>query len=227
MDSLKATGSLGNVWRHAVGAVAFLLCCGIAQATVIFTGSATLSAGDPTQLGRLSRNGVAQDWTGGEPFPGVVNATTSYHYTTIDIDVSALEAGYVFGGFLQIEFFNGVAPFLFLGAYAGSYNPADLSQNWLGDGGTSPPIFGANSTFFQLVAAPGDHIILVMNETTPGAGLGLLGEITIEAFSDTAFTDLVRSTAPEPGTLPVLFLGLAVLMAARRSSARAARSPRS
>ncbi len=227
MESLKATGPLSKVCRRALGAVAvFLLCCGIAHATVIFSGSATLSAGDPTQLGRLSRNGIAQDWTGGEPFPGVVNPGTSYHYTTIDIDISALEAGYVFGGFLQIEFFNATAPVLFLAAYAGAYNPADLSQNWLGDGGTSPPIFGTNSTFFQIVAGAGDHIILVMNETTPDAGLDLPGSITIEAFSDVAFTDLVRAV-PEPGGLALLALGIVLLMASRRTGARPARIARS
>ena len=227
MESRKATGPLSKVLRHALGAAAtFLFCCGIAQATIIFSGSATLSAGDPTQSGRLSRNGIAQDWTGGEPFPGVVNAGTLYQYTTIDIDVSALEAGYVFGGFLQIEFFA-TAPVLFLGAYAGSYNPADLSANWLGDGGTSPPIFGANSTFFQLVAGAGDHIILVMNETTPGAGLGLLGEITIEAFSDVNFTDLVVRPTSEPGTLAILGIGLVLLIASRRTGVRPTRAARS
>ena len=157
----------------------------------------------------------------------MVNAGTAYHYTTIDIDIGALEAGYVFGGFLQIDFFAAGAPVLFLAAYQGSFDPTDLSHNWLGDGGTSPPKYGTNSTFFQIIAGPTDHIILAINETAPGAGLDVLGSITIEAFSDVNFTDLVRSTAPEPGTPAMLFLGLAVLMAVRRSSARAARNPRS
>jgi hypothetical protein len=226
MDSRKATGPSSKALRHALGAAAaFLLCCGIAHATIIFSGSTSISAGDPTQSGRLSRNGIAQDWTGGEPFPGVINTGSSYHYTTIDIDISALEAGYVFGGFLQIEFFA-TAPVVFLSAYQGLFNPTDLSANWMGDGGTSPPIFGTNSVFFQIVAGAGDHIILVMNETTPNAGLDLLGEITVEAFSDVAFTDLVRAV-PEPGGLGLLVLGIVLLMASRRTGARPARIGRS
>jgi hypothetical protein len=65
-----------------------------------------------------------------------------------------------------------------------------------------------------------------MNETTPTADLDLLGEITVEAFSDVSFTDLVRAT-PEPGGLAVLALGRVLLMASRRTAARAARIARS
>jgi len=221
MESRTDKGSLSNVWRHALGVAAFVLSCGIAHATIIFDGTATISAGDPTQLGRLSRNGVAQDWTGSEPFPDVINTATSYHYTTIDLDLSSLEAGYVFGGFLQIEFFAS-APFTFLSAYLGSYDPTNKATNWLGDGGTSPPVFGTNSVFFQIVAGAADHIILVMNETTPGAGVDLPGFITVEAFSDVSFTDLVR-TAPEPGGLALFALGIVLLMAWRGAPMRAAR----
>src|SRR5262245_27252913 len=87
MERLKTTGLLGKVCRRAIGAAAaFLLTCGIAHATLIFSGTISVSAGDPTQLGRLSRNGVAQDWAGSEPFPGIINPGTTYHYVTLDLD---------------------------------------------------------------------------------------------------------------------------------------------
>lgn len=222
MESLKTTGSLGKVCRRALGAAAvFLLSCGIAHATIIFTGALSISAADPTHLGRLSLNGIIQDWAGGEAFPGVLDPTTSYHFVTLDLDLSSLEAGYVFGGFLQIDFFsltNGV----FLSAYRGSFDPTDLSVNWLGDEGYA--IGGNTAVFFQIIAGATDHLILEMNETSPGAGLDVPAAVTIEAFSDTSYTDLVRAT-PEPGTLAIFLFGLALLMAAHRSSARAARVP--
>ncbi len=145
----------GTVCRRlAVALAASLLLCGLAQGTVIFSGSLSVSAGDPTQLGRLSRNGVPQDWSGGEPFPGVINPATSYHYVTLDLDLGALEAGHVFSGFIQI-IFDSVFTTTFLSAYLNSYNPADLSEHWLGDPGTSGNYFGVDPLFFQVVA--GQH----------------------------------------------------------------------
>jgi hypothetical protein len=92
MERRKTTGSLGKVIRRALGVTAFPLSCGVANATAIFSGTMSVSAGDPMQLGRLSRNGIPQDWVGAEPFPGIINATTPYHYATLDLDLSALEA---------------------------------------------------------------------------------------------------------------------------------------
>ena len=46
---------------------------GLAHGAVLYTNTVSLLSTDPTQLGRLSRNGVPQDWSGQEPFPGVIN----------------------------------------------------------------------------------------------------------------------------------------------------------
>ena|ERR1022692_2906976 len=42
---------------------AFFLICGLAHGAVIYTDVMTITAGDPTQLGRLSRSGVPSDWS--------------------------------------------------------------------------------------------------------------------------------------------------------------------
>ena len=42
----------------------FFLICGAAHGAVIYTDVMTIGAGDPTQLGRISRNGVPSDWSG-------------------------------------------------------------------------------------------------------------------------------------------------------------------
>ena len=44
--------------HSSVRAAVFFLICGAAQGAVIFSDVMTIGAGDPTQLGRISRNGV-------------------------------------------------------------------------------------------------------------------------------------------------------------------------
>jgi hypothetical protein len=197
------------------------MCAGVVQATLIDTiNNVAVTAADPTQLGRLSRNGVPQDWTGGEDFPGVINTTTSYHYTTIDLDLEALETGFVFGGYLQISF-DSLSANTFLSAYLDSYAPDSagapnfgFDTNWLGDPGTSGNFFGTNPVFFQVTVPSASHLILVLNQTATGTtGLGpAANQILVEAFADTDFTDL---TVPEPGTLELLACGMILLVARR------------
>jgi len=192
-----------------MGMTAFFFTYGVAQATLIFADTISVTAGDPTQLGRLSRNGIPQDWSGGEAFPGVINPATSYHYMTLDLDVAALE-NTSYGAFLQISF-DSTAATTFLSAYLDSYDPLNLATNWLGDAGTSGNFFGVDPLFFQVVVPSGHHLILVLNESATNGGLNLPGNVLVEAFSDTNYTDL-----PEPRTLELLACGLAVLLAARR-----------
>ena len=78
--------TLGNLAAAGLA----LLMLGAAQATQLYTGTMTLSSGDPIQAGRLSRNGIPQDWSGGEPYPGEINPGTSYHYQTLDLDLKVL-----------------------------------------------------------------------------------------------------------------------------------------
>jgi hypothetical protein len=194
---------------------AFLLMGGLAQATQIFNfPGLTISAGDPTQLGRLSRNGIPQDWSGSEPYPGVINGTLSYHYRTLDLDLAALESGFYYGGFIQVEFDSNSAN-TFMAAYLNSYNPANLATNFLGDFGFSGDAFPGDPAFFQVFVPSGNHLVLVYNETTPNAGLGAggAGDLLVEAFADTEYTDLVPS--PEPGTLTLLGSGIALLVRRR------------
>ncbi len=216
--------SLRKLCRCSLGwmAASFLL-CGFAEATAIYSNTISIAAGDPTQLGRLSRGGIPQDWSGGEDFPGVLNTTTSYHYFTVDLDLDALESGYTdYGGFLQVSF-DSTFSTTFLSAYEDTYAPdpvapnRGLDTNWLGDPGFSGNFFGTDPVFFQVIVPSTHHLILVLNESVTNGGLGQPGTVLVEAFTDTEFTDLTprSSSVPEPGTWALLMCGM-VLLAVRR-----------
>jgi len=172
----------------------------MANATVLLDTTSQVTAADPTQQGRLSRNGLPQDWSGGEAFSGVINPGVTYHYTTITLHSPAAQ-------FLQItaDYLSGN---IFASAYLGSYNPAaGLNVNWLGDAGFSGNFFGADPLFFQVVVPPLSDLVLVINETTGPAGLGLLQpfRLLVEGFIDTEFTDI---PVPTPGTVSLFAIAL-------------------
>jgi hypothetical protein len=212
MVSLRKICNGSLMWMAAL-----FLTCGLAEATVIFSGTMNITAADPTQLGRLSRNGVPQDWSGGEAFPGVINTTTSYHYTTLDLDLTALEASYVYGEFIQVNF-DSTAATTFLSSYLDSYSPADPGATWLGDTGSSGNFPPPNPQFFQVIVQSPHHLVLLLNETTTNGGLNLPGNVLVEAFADTEFTDLTprANSVPEPGTWWLMACGMMALLAARR-----------
>ena len=198
--------------RHGVAVTFCLVACvmfsSLAAAEEIFTTTDALTAADPTQLGRLSRNGLAQDWIGSEPFPGVINPTTTYFYTAYAITVPTG------GQFLQIEV-DSVSTNTFVSAYSGAYDPTNLATNWLGDAGTSGNFFGTDPLFFQVIA-PSSTIWLVVNNTGAGGiGLGDPYTLTVEAFADTEFNDPPVAT-PEPASMLLLGTGLVGLIAVRR-----------
>jgi hypothetical protein len=197
---------------------------GLAQAAVLYTNTVSILSTDPTQLGRLSRNGVPQDWSGQELFPGVLNATTSYHYKAISVLVPNWLS------FLQITI-DTPNTNTFGSMYDTSYNPdptaspfLGLDVNWMGDAGTSGNFFGTDPLFFQVVDTTAANspsgfgtVILVLNETTTtGAGLNTPINVLVEGFSDTGFDEV-----PEPVSSTLLGAGLLGLLARYRRSAPA------
>jgi hypothetical protein len=211
MVSLRKFCSCSLVWIAA-----FFLMCGRAEATPIYLDTMTITGADPTQLGRLSRSGVPSDWSAPKAFPGVINTTTSYHYTTLDLDLDALEAPNSYGAYIQIDFDS---PFTttFLSAYLDSYSPLNLATNYLGDIGQSGNLISGDPAFFQVVVPSTHHLVLVLNETTTNGGLNLPGGLLVEAFTDTNYTDLspASNPVPEPATWQLLMSGMAILTGRR------------
>ena len=185
---------------------------GLAQASVLYTGTVSLLSTDPTQLGRLNRDGVIPDWSFEKDFPGVFNPTLTYHYEAISVFVPS------WFPFLQVSIDSNNAN-IFASAYDTSYNPNPIAANrgldinYLGDEGASENFFGTSPRFFQVVdqtaanSASGGTLIMVLNETVTNGGLDSPVGVVVEGFSDTGFNEVT----PEPVSATLLGAGLLVL----------------
>lgn len=174
----------------ALLAVAALALCASASAQT-FSGSITLS--DPTENGRLNRNGVASMAGMMKPFPGVLNPGTFYHYDSY-IFVNPFAVSTAFTITLST---NTSGAFPFSVVYSGSFDPNNIATNYLGDPGTSADS-GAPVTYSFDVAG-GATFVVVVNEVTANGGV-----------ADYSFT-LSPAAVPEPSTVFELFAGGAVL----------------
>jgi hypothetical protein len=182
----------------------------MAQADILFDTTDQLVSADPTQLGRLSRNGTPQDWAGSEAFPGVINTGVTYHYMTYLVNVGATP-------FIQIDV-DSISASTFVSAYDVSYAPDSagapnhgFDTNWLGDAGFSGNLFGTDPIFFNVIAPVNSNLIVVVNETAANGG-GLLQpyHLTVEGYLDSSFT-----STPEPSSLLLVLAALSIMYAAR------------
>jgi hypothetical protein len=176
-----------------------------AESIASFTTS--LTTADSSQLGRPSRNGIPQDWTGTESYPGVLNTSTTYYYQAISFS-SALFTG---APFVEITSYDpNETTNVFLSAYVGSYDPSNRSANWLGDAGFSGNGQVGAGGDFQVILPAGMDLVLVINSTLGGiSGLNSPIQINIDAFADTMYSDPVpAAVTPEPSTLLMLCTGV-------------------
>src|SRR5262245_18809674 len=171
-----------------IGRVVFfvLLATGSARAQCILSVTGALTPADPVKLGRLNRGGIPQDWSGSEQVPGVINATTEYHYHFYRVTVRNTP-------FVQINV-DSVSTRTFFSAYDSSYDPASgLANNWFGDAGFSGNVLQTNPIFFQ-VRVPRNHdlIVVVNNTVAANGGVGDPFRLIVEGFADPEFTERVR-----------------------------------
>ena len=183
---------------------------GLASAAPITTFVATISATGPTQLGRLSRNGLPQDWSGGGSYPGFINLGTAYHYSVYTLPGALFDFGAGgYAGYVQVSI-DSISPNSFGAAYRNSYDPTNTIATWLGDPGVSGNYFGVDPLAFQVFLTEGDNLLLVFNNTASGnVGVGDQLGITVEGFLDTDYTD--PSQVPEPASLVLLGTGVLAL----------------
>jgi hypothetical protein len=136
---------------------------GFAQLNFSVSGSITSS--DPTENGRLSRNGVASQAGTQKPFPGTLSLGI-FHYDSYTI-VNTTGADQA----LYIDFTASFFPTdAFSVAYLGSFDPNNIATNYLGDAGISPEV-GNPHVFYSVTFPVGQTVVLVVNEVTSRAGV--------------------------------------------------------
>src|SRR4029077_20610943 len=130
---------LNNVFRALLGIVLVAFST-VSLASTILDTTTAISQSDPIMMGRISRQGIQQDWSGAEAFGGPIYSDFLFHFQTYTVPSATL----VPGRFIQIELDDqGLNQGnLFVSAYANSFNPADVSINWLGDAGQSGNFLG-------------------------------------------------------------------------------------
>ncbi|MEA3209112.1 MAG: hypothetical protein QOE70_2169 [Chthoniobacter sp.] len=195
--------------RVGVVASCFLLAFSFpASAAVKLDFSSSLSAGDPTQKGRLFRTGIPSEWSAAKTFPGVSNATLNHHYHTITLPAASIGTA----RFIQISVESNTT--LLVSAYQTEYLPdptpanRGLDVNYLGDVGSSGLSFG-NPRFFQAAVPAGRDLVIVVNEVDPGTGVGVNFRLLVEGFTDTQYSDpphFAFLAGKKPADLAVLTL---------------------
>jgi Carboxypeptidase regulatory-like domain len=123
--------------------------------------SGSIAAGDTTMTGRIVRNGVASTCAAPKAYPGTQDAAAGRRYDSYSFTNTSNGTACV-----TVNVTSGCGTNIFYVAYLGSFNPANVSQNYLADAGAS---FAGVATFsFNL--SSGQTFVLVIHEVTVGSG---------------------------------------------------------
>lgn len=183
-------------FRSLLAALAFMApvpAAVLANATVTIDGAETI-----TSAQRVTRNGVASVFASQKPFPGLNSCPGTCFYRTVTVIPQESH--------VTIAMTGPVNSPIFVVAYEGSFNVANLATNYLGDPGNS------GVATMQVNATPGVPLILTF---VNAAGLG---SVQFQA------SDLSVGSAPIPSTLLLTTFALALILAWAFVRAKSART---
>jgi hypothetical protein len=154
----------------------------------VVTGS--IDTGDPTQTDRLFRSGIPQTCPAttscailGDGLPRhydeytFTNTTGATQCVTVDTNTACTGTN-----------------FIFIGAYLGSFDPANICTNWIGDAGSSPN----PDQPFQFNLDDGQTVVVVVSEVTPDAGCAGY-TVTVTGICGGGVTPTPTPTCPPGG----------------------------
>jgi hypothetical protein len=137
-------------------------CCGpVAFTGAIGSNSAAYPGTSGTQAGRVTRLSPAGTCAAPETYPGTADTTPRTYdaYTFVNNGPATCVT-------FNVDTACAGTNFVFPVAYLGSFNPANIAQNYLGDGGVSP----SPSANFSVNVPANASVVLVVSEVTGGAG---------------------------------------------------------
>lgn len=194
--------------RVAIGGVLFASALGMASAAnAAVTVTGTFDGTEATMDGRLFRNATASTCSPTKAYPGISGAGSARAYRT-DTVYNNGPAQCV-----TVAFDVGTCGTnVHLVAYAGSFNPADLSQNYIGDVGSS------SSQSFSFTA-PADSAIVIMAQDNNGVAARCTYSFTsTELFPTPVLSPTAIPTLSQWGMIIMsAMLGLAAFGAIRRN----------
>jgi hypothetical protein len=214
-EYLSATGDRN--WRTHIGAFKFPACVAVvvtptstpsgptatATSTPVATGTpcggnyvinvtSSITNTDPTQTGRLAVNGVQSSCGAPKPFPGV-NDSEPRHYKSYSYTNSTGAAQCI-----SVRLTNACGNnALMTEAYIGSFNPADISQNYVADMGNGDIV---ESYSFNLPA--GQTAVIVVNERSANIGCDSFTLTANACAAVPTFTVTPTSTPAPPTATP-------------------------
>ena len=139
--------------------------------TCMTLNAGAIAAGDPTQTGRLVRNGVFSVCSALKPSPGLNDSVLGRRFDQYTITNQNTTTQCV-----TASVSNGCgANAIYLAAYTGSYVPTSVTTNFLADNGASPGTAAIGIGPVAFTMAPGATVVLVVHEITANSGCASYG----------------------------------------------------
>lgn len=189
---------------------AMLIASAAAPAHALFVagGSGILTAGDPAADARIFGDGVTSTWAFQKSWPGFAPQEPPFNYDLLEIAFAPNSHQDVY---YEIWWRNLDELNPHLVAYRDSYDPEDVSANYLGDAGFAPSQVSPGLSF-QVIVPAGHSLVLLFSGRGPGAqALPAEYLYLVNAYSDADRNENFVSPIPEPASWAMMIGGFGLV----------------